>query len=88
MGFLKFSHGMESEADMLGLEYMYKAGHDPEAFVDFFEKIETLEKRKPGTVAKVFPFTSDDASTGHSRAEKTSGAIVRSHARLLLTVRI
>ncbi len=54
VGFLKFSRGMESEADMLGLEYMYKAGYDPEAFVDFFEKIETLEKRKPGTVAKVF----------------------------------
>jgi len=36
------------------LEYMYKAGYDPTAFVDFFEKIETLEKRKPGTMAKVF----------------------------------
>src|SRR5580698_5881372 len=54
VGFLKFSRAMESEADLLGLEYMYKAGYDPTAFVDFFEKIETLEKRKPGTVAKVF----------------------------------
>ena len=54
IGFLKFSRGFEGEADMLGLEYMYKAGYDPTAFVDFFEKIETLEKRKPGTMAKVF----------------------------------
>jgi predicted Zn-dependent protease len=54
VGFLKFSRGFESEADLLGLEYMYKAGYDPTAFVDFFEKIETLEKRKPGTMAKVF----------------------------------
>ena len=54
IGFLKFSRGFESEADMLGLEYMYKAGYDPTAFVDFFEKIETMEKRKPGTMAKVF----------------------------------
>jgi predicted Zn-dependent protease len=54
VGFLKFSRGFESEADMLGLEYMYKTGYDPTAFVDFFEKIETLEKRKPGTMAKVF----------------------------------
>src|ERR1700731_2604928 len=54
IGFLKFSRGFESEADFLGLEYMYKAGYDPTAFVDFFEKIETLEKRKPGTMAKVF----------------------------------
>jgi beta-barrel assembly-enhancing protease len=44
------------------LEYMYKAGYDPTAFVDFFEKIETLEKTKPGTMAKVFsthPMTDD-----------------------------
>jgi len=54
LGFLKFSRGFESEADLLGLEYMYKTGYDPTAFVDFFEKIQTLEKRKPGTVSKVF----------------------------------
>src|ERR1700754_5211420 len=54
MGFLAFSRGMEAEADYFGLQYMYKAGYDPTAFVDFFEKIETLEKKKPGSVAKVF----------------------------------
>jgi Zn-dependent protease with chaperone function len=62
MGFLMYSRGMEAEADYFGLQYMYKAGYDPTAFVDFFEKIETLEKRKPGTVAKVFsthPMTDD-----------------------------
>ena len=62
VGFLKFSRGFESEADMLGLEYMYKTGYDPTAFVDFFEKIETLEKSKPGTMSKVFsthPMTDD-----------------------------
>jgi beta-barrel assembly-enhancing protease len=54
MGFLKFSRNMESEADMLGIEYMYKAGYDPGAFVDFFEKVQSLEKRKPGTISKLF----------------------------------
>ncbi len=54
IGFLPFSREFESEADMLGLQYMYKTGYDPEAFVDFFEKIESLEKKKPGTMAKVF----------------------------------
>jgi beta-barrel assembly-enhancing protease len=54
LGFLRFSRAFESEADMLGLEYMYKTGYDPQAFVDFFEKIQTLEKRKPGTMSKVF----------------------------------
>jgi len=62
LGFLTFSRGFESEADMLGLQYMYKTGYDPTAFVDFFEKIETLEKKKPGTMSKVFsthPLTDD-----------------------------
>src|SRR5271154_4236895 len=54
MGFLQFSREYEKQADYLGLQYMYKAGYDPTAFVDFFEKIETMEKRKPGTMAKVF----------------------------------
>ncbi|MBV8864040.1 MAG: M48 family metalloprotease, partial [Acidobacteriaceae bacterium] len=52
--FLKFSRNFESEADYLGIQYMYKTGYDPTAFVDFFEKIQTLEKRKPGTMSKLF----------------------------------
>src|SRR5579862_1218267 len=54
LGFLKFTRGFESEADMLGLEYIYKAGYDPGAFVDFFEKVQSQEKRKPGTMSKLF----------------------------------
>jgi predicted Zn-dependent protease len=54
MGFLKFSRGMEQQADRLGLEYLYRAGYDPVAFLDFFERIETLEKKKPGLIANVF----------------------------------
>src|SRR6202142_1413695 len=54
VGFLQFSRGMEQEADDLGLQYMYKTGYDPGAFVDFFEKIQAMEKKKPGTMAKVF----------------------------------
>src|SRR5205814_6175923 len=62
VGFLSFSRGFESEADMFGLQYMYKSGYDPEAFVDFFEKIQSMEKKKPGTMSKVFsthPMTED-----------------------------
>src|SRR5580693_6774133 len=51
LSFLHFSQAVESEADLLGLEYMYKTGYDPEAFVDFFEKIQALEKKKPGTLS-------------------------------------
>jgi len=52
--FMHFSREFESQADYLGVQYMYRAGYDPQAFITFFEKIQALEKRKPGAVAKVF----------------------------------
>ncbi len=54
MTFLTFSRGFESEADYLGLQYMYKTGYDPQSFIAFFEKIQAQEKKKPGTLAKAF----------------------------------
>ncbi|HXY10586.1 MAG TPA: M48 family metallopeptidase [Terriglobales bacterium] len=54
MGFLKFTRSFETEADYLGVEYMYKAGYDPQALTAFFEKVKALEKHKPGTLAKAF----------------------------------
>ena len=54
LGFLKFNRDAEREADYLGLQYMYKAGYDPNAFVSFFEKIEAEERRRPGSIPKVF----------------------------------
>ena len=62
MSFLKFSRVFETEADDLGLQYMYEAGYDPSGSVDIFERLESLEKKKPGTVAQLFnthPMTSD-----------------------------
>jgi hypothetical protein len=52
--FMKFQRNFESEADYLGLQYMYKTGYDPQAFIAFFEKIQAKEKKKPGTLAKAF----------------------------------
>jgi len=73
VGFLSFSRGFESEADLLGLEYMYKSGYDPGAFVDFFEKIQSLEKKKPGTMSKVFsthPLTDDRIQTAQKNIQE------------------
>ncbi|MBH00055.1 MAG: peptidase M48 [Solibacterales bacterium] len=54
IGFLRFSRKFEAEADSLGLQYIYKSGYDPTAFTDFFEKMQADEKRRPGTMAKIF----------------------------------
>jgi len=54
MTFMKFQRNFEAEADYLGLQYMYKTGYDPQAFISFFEKIQAKEKKKPGTLAKAF----------------------------------
>jgi predicted Zn-dependent protease len=62
MSFLKFSRVFETEADALGLQYMYEAGYDPSGSVDIFERLEALEKKRPGTIAQLFkthPMTSD-----------------------------
>src|SRR5271156_5266972 len=54
MAFLQFTRTDEAEADYLGLEYMYKAGYDPNSFVAFFEKVASDEKKQPGTIPKIF----------------------------------
>jgi hypothetical protein len=54
MTFLMFSREFEAQADYLGVQYMYRAGYDPQAFITFFEKVQALEKRKPGLVSKAF----------------------------------
>ena len=52
--FLKFSRDAEREADFLGVQYMYKAGYDPNSYVTFFERIQADEKRRPGTIPEAF----------------------------------
>ena len=69
--FLHFSRKAETEADFLGLQYMYKTGYDPTSFVSFFEKIQAQEKKKPGKLAKAF---STHPPTG-DRIEKTQANI-------------
>jgi beta-barrel assembly-enhancing protease len=67
MAFLRFSREFETEADLLGLEYLWKAGYDPDASIDLFEAMESTERRRPGSVSKLFrthPLTPD-------RIEKT-----------------
>jgi predicted Zn-dependent protease len=69
----KFSRGFEREADYLGVEYLYQAGYDPQAFISFFERMQTVEKQKPTLISKMFsshPQTAD-------RIHKTQAEIAR-----------
>jgi predicted Zn-dependent protease len=71
--FLSFQRSFEAEADYLGLQYMYKAGYDPQSFVAFFEKLQAMEKQKPGTLAKAFashPQTPDRIAKSQEEIEK------------------
>lgn len=54
LAFLKFNRGAEAEADLLGLQYMYKAGYDPSAYVTFFSKVIEQDRRSPGSVPTIF----------------------------------
>ena len=54
LAFLKFNRGAEAEADYLGIQYMYKAGYDPNSYVAFFGKVMEEERRVPGSVPQVF----------------------------------
>ncbi|MFN7994145.1 MAG: M48 family metallopeptidase [Bryobacteraceae bacterium] len=73
MTFLSFSRGFEAEADYLGLQYLYAAGYDPTAAIDMFEKMESLQKRKPGSIAKVFsthPMNEDRLKKAEAEIQK------------------
>jgi predicted Zn-dependent protease len=62
LGMTKFTRSFETEADYLGVQYLYKAGYDPQSLVSFFERVSAMEKHRPGLVERAFlthPLTSD-----------------------------
>jgi len=82
--FMKFQRNFEAEADYLGLQYMYKTGYDPQAFISFFEKIQAKEKKKPGTIAKAFashPQTPDRIEA----SQKEIATILPARAQYIVT---
>lgn len=83
MTMMRFSRGFEREADMLGLEYEYAAGYDPEAFVDFFERINT-DRKKPNFMARAFsshPMNKDRIK----RAQKEIDTMLPPHDQYVVT---
>jgi predicted Zn-dependent protease len=54
LSFLQFSRGAETEADVLGVQYLYASGYDPTGMSTMFEKLNSKNKKKPGTLSKIF----------------------------------
>src|SRR5215203_508619 len=54
LGMLKFTRGAEEEADRLGVQYLYASGYDPTGMSTMFEKLSSKNKKKPGTLSKIF----------------------------------
>jgi predicted Zn-dependent protease len=79
-----FSRHDETEADYLGVQYMYAAGYDPTGAVSIFEKLESMQKTKPSAVAKVLathPMDSDRID----RTEKEIQRILPSKPEYVIT---
>jgi len=82
--YLHFSRGFEAEADYLGLQYMYKSGYDPQAFISFFEKVQAQEKKKPGTLAKAFA-THPQTPERIEKSQEEIGRILPARAQYTVT---
>jgi Zn-dependent protease with chaperone function len=84
MSFMKFSRNAEREADLLGMEYEYSAGYDPVAMVNFFEKLQSQDKKRPNFVERAFqshPMTDDRVK----RAQKTIAELLPPKEDYLVT---
>jgi beta-barrel assembly-enhancing protease len=84
MTFLSFSRRDEAEADYLGLQYMYAAGYDPTGEISILEKLDALNRRKPGTVSRLFSTHPMDSNRIQS-AEKEIQEILPARAEYVVT---
>jgi len=84
MVFYHFSREYETEADLLGLEYLWKAGYDPGASVDMFERLESTEKTKPGSVSQLFR-THPQTAARMERTQKNIESLLPSRAEHVLS---
>ena len=81
---LSFARKDESEADYLGVQYLYAAGYDPTGAISIFEKMEALERRAPGTISRAFSTHPMDADR-IARTEKEIEAILPARQEYVVT---
>lgn len=84
VGLLAGQRGNETEADLLGLQYLYKSGYDPLGMVDIFEKIFSFDERKHGKMAQVL--SSHPASGGRLVAvQKNIETLLKEQPQYIVT---
>jgi Zn-dependent protease with chaperone function len=64
----KFNRGTEFEADLLGIEYQYAAGYDPQAYVEALEKLDNTETQGSADASGHRPKASFFGWMGHHLA--------------------
>lgn len=83
MAMFHFSRAFETEADLLGIQYLWKSGYDPNASVDMFERVESTERKQPGAVSRLFrthPMTPDRIEA----TQKNIGKLLPEHAEYVI----
>lgn len=74
----------EKEADMLGLQYLYKSGYDPLGMVEMFERIFSLDDRKHGKATRVFS-THPDADERMMAVQKNIESQLKDREQYVVT---
>jgi predicted Zn-dependent protease len=77
-GLLAVQRGYETEADLLGLQYLYKSGYDPLGMVDIFEKVFSFDEKKHGKIFANLTTTHPSGSTRLSNVEKNIEELLKS----------
>lgn len=68
---LPMSRSQETEADIIGLEYMARAGFDPRASVDLWQNMMALSDKRPPEMLSTHPATATRIENLISRWQKT-----------------
>lgn len=67
----KFSRDAEYEADLLGIEYAYSSGYDPQALMDALEKLHALEEQRHAAFSKIPGYHLASKIPFHSKLAKS-----------------
>ncbi len=77
---LPMTRSQESEADVVGLEYMAKAGFDPRAAVDLWQNMAALPGKKPPEMLSTHPASSTRIENLVSKWQDTLPLYNQAHA--------